>query len=103
MSVEVTERVVSVDESLDKEGTFDLRALLNVLRAHLGSIDRGNAPGSNYRVTLESDGTITLHPITDLEASMWRSGLMAKIEGSRAHPERMIPMDLGDLGLPTEP
>lgn len=102
MSVELTERVISLDESLDNEGTFDLRALLDVLRAHLGRVGREDAPGSNYLLTLASDGTITLHPITDLEASMWRSGLMAKIEDSRAHPERMIPLDLDDLDLPTE-
>jgi hypothetical protein len=99
VSVQATERVIS----LDQDGRFDLQALLaEALRNRLVSTDRGDVPGSKYRVTLASDGTITLHPITDLEADMWESGLMAKIEDSRAHPERMSPLDLDDLDLPTE-
>lgn len=98
MSAEVAERVITLDQS----GMIDLRALAEALKDQVVSTDRGGVPGAFYRATLTTDGTITLHPITDLEAEMWRSGLMAKIEDSRAHPDRLIPLDLDDLDLPTD-
>jgi hypothetical protein len=73
--------------TLDDEGLAKLRELER----------QGQRSATHYRLTMEADGTIVLHPISDLEAAMWRDGLMAKIEGSRAHPERMIALDPDEL------
>lgn len=42
-------------------------------------------------------GNRRLVPVSELEYVMLSSGLMSRIEESRAHPERLVPLDLGNL------
>jgi hypothetical protein len=47
-------------------------------------------PCTHFGVIMQSDGSIVLHPMSALEADLWRSGLVDQIISSFAHPERMI-------------
>lgn len=47
-------------------------------------------PCTQFRVTVQPDGTIVLHPMSVQEAELWRSGLLDEIVDNFAHPERMI-------------
>jgi hypothetical protein len=59
--------------------------------------DRGMAllrswarPCTHFAVIRQSDGSMVLHPMSALEADLWRSRLVDQIIDSFAHPERMI-------------
>ncbi len=47
-------------------------------------------PCTQFRVTVQQDGIIVLHPMSVQEAELWRSGLLDQIVDNFAHPERMI-------------
>jgi hypothetical protein len=47
-------------------------------------------PRTQFRVTMQSDDSIVLHPMSRHEADLWRSGLADQIIEGFAHPERMI-------------
>jgi len=47
-------------------------------------------PCTQLRVTMRSDGSVILHPMSANDAELWRSGLMGKIIESFSRPERMI-------------
>jgi hypothetical protein len=47
-------------------------------------------PCTQFRVTVQQDGIIVLHPMSVQEAELWRSGLLDEIVDNFAHPERMI-------------
>lgn len=45
---------------------------------------------SQFRVTAQADGTICLHPMSDHDAELWRSGLVGAIVESFSSAETMI-------------
>jgi hypothetical protein len=47
-------------------------------------------PFTEFRVTLQPDGSIILHPMSVHDADLWRSGLVDEIIENFSHPERMI-------------
>jgi len=47
-------------------------------------------PCTQLRVTMQSDGSVILHPMSAHDAELWRSGLMDKIIENFCRPERMI-------------
>jgi hypothetical protein len=47
-------------------------------------------PCTQFRVTVQQDGIIVLHPMSVREAELLRSGLLDEIVDNFAHPERMI-------------
>jgi hypothetical protein len=47
-------------------------------------------PCTHFGVIMQSDGSIVLHPMSALEADLWRSGLVNQIISSFGRPERMI-------------
>lgn len=47
-------------------------------------------PCTQFRVTVQPDGSIVLHPMSVQDAELWRSGLMNEIIENFARPERMI-------------
>lgn len=61
---------------LDERGIELLRALAG--------------PRSRFRVTTEPGGSISLHPMSEHEAELWQSGLVAEIADSFSHADRMI-------------
>jgi hypothetical protein len=84
MDVKMTGEIIL----LDPDGLATLREV---------GADQGRDVTTPYRVVGQDDGTMILYPISDLEAAMWRSGLMARIEESSAHPERMVEVTADDL------
>jgi hypothetical protein len=49
-------------------------------------------PRRQFRVTRQPDGSISLHPMSEHDAELWRSGLVAVIAESFARAEGMIRM-----------
>jgi hypothetical protein len=47
-------------------------------------------PCTQFRVTVQPDGSLVLHPMSTHDAELWHSGLVDEIIGNFAHPERMI-------------
>jgi hypothetical protein len=47
-------------------------------------------PSTQFRVTLQPDGSIVLRPMTAADAELWRSGLVEEIVENFSHPYRMI-------------
>jgi hypothetical protein len=45
---------------------------------------------SRFRVTTQPDGSISLHPMSDHDAELWRSGLVTQVVESFSHADRMI-------------
>jgi predicted RNA polymerase sigma factor len=45
---------------------------------------------SRFRVRMRPDGSISLHPMSDHDAELWRSGLVSQIVDSFSHADRMI-------------
>lgn len=45
---------------------------------------------TQFRVTQQGDGCLTLHPMSDHEAVLWRSGLVGAIAGGFSSPDTMI-------------
>jgi hypothetical protein len=45
---------------------------------------------SQFRVTVQPDGSILLRPMSGHDAELWRSGLVGGIVDSFSHPDRMI-------------
>lgn len=45
---------------------------------------------SRFRVRMRPDGSISLHPMSDHDAELWRSGLVDEIVESFSHADRMI-------------
>ena len=39
---------------------------------------------------MQPDGSISLHPMSDHDAELWRSGLVSQIVDSFSHADRMI-------------
>jgi hypothetical protein len=61
---------------LDERGVGLLRSL-----AH---------PCTEFRVTMQPDRSIVLHPMSAHDADLWRSGLVDVIVENYSHPGRMI-------------
>lgn len=47
-------------------------------------------PSTQFRVTVQPDGSIVLRPMSAPDADLWRSGLADKIVENFSHPDRMI-------------
>lgn len=47
-------------------------------------------PCTEVRVTLQQDGSLVLHPMSALDADLWRSGLVDEIIENFSHPGQMI-------------
>jgi hypothetical protein len=47
-------------------------------------------PCTQFRVTVQADGSIVLHPMSAHDADLWRSGLVDSIVENFSRPERMI-------------
>jgi hypothetical protein len=47
-------------------------------------------PRTQFRVTKHPDGSISLHPMSEHDAELWRSGLVATIVESFSSAETMI-------------
>jgi hypothetical protein len=47
-------------------------------------------PCTQFRVSVQPDGSLVLHPMSTHDAQLWHSGLVDEIIGNFAHPERMI-------------
>ena len=53
-------------------------------------LQRWARPCTHFGVTWQPDGSIVLHPMSAIEADLWRSGLVGQIIDSFARSERMI-------------
>ena len=47
-------------------------------------------PCTQFRVTVQADGCIVLHPMSAHDADLWWSGLVDSIVENFSRPERMI-------------
>ncbi len=47
-------------------------------------------PCTQFRVTVQPDGAIVLHPMSAHDLDLWRSGLIDEIVENFSHPEQMI-------------
>ena len=47
-------------------------------------------PCTEFRVTVQHDGSLVLHPMSAHDADLWRSGLVEEIAGNFSHPGWMI-------------
>jgi hypothetical protein len=47
-------------------------------------------PCSEFRVTMQPDGSIVLRPMSAHDADLWRSGIVDKIIENLTHPDWMI-------------
>jgi len=76
MQVTITSEDADPVIELDDEG-------VDLLRAMAGQRSR-------FRVRMQPDGSISLHPMSDHDAELWRSGLVSQIADSFSHADRMI-------------
>ena len=47
-------------------------------------------PCTQFRASLQPDGSIVLYPMSANDVDLWRSGLVDEIIENFSHPERMI-------------
>jgi hypothetical protein len=64
--------------------------LIELDRLGIDLLKNWSSPCTQFRVTVQPDGSIVLFPMSADDAELWRSGLVDQIIENFAHPERMI-------------
>jgi hypothetical protein len=64
--------------------------LIELDRRGIDLLKSWSGPCTQFRVTVQPDGSIVLFPMSANDAELWRSGLVDEIIDNFAHPERMI-------------